>query len=165
MKKIFEPKEYKTHCISYLNVKYLSFVFLGTATGFLYLYKPLFADKISYEFIGEILMIKLLTTFFLKVLRGYTNMSSIFIKYIISKLVDQTIKSALTSSLFFLGFAIFLFIYDSAPHGTLALYGCIYFFCFSEVLSTPFTDQKSAIHSISMGVIIAIPFSPLDRLL
>ncbi len=165
MKKPFNIKEYKPHCISYINVHYVYFVLLGTITGFIYLYKPSIADIISYEFIGNVLMLKLLITYLLKIICDLNTKSNIITEYISSKLTNETIKSALMSSLFFLGFAIFLFIRDSAPHGTLALYGCIYFFCFSEILSTPLKDQKSVIYLTSTAAIIGIPLSPLGQLL
>jgi len=137
----------------------------GALAAFLYFHHPFTADLISSHFFGTALMVHLLISFVLKLNFDFQFIKNRNIEYITSYYVPLKARHSLSTSLFFLGFSLIISFYDTVPHTVISLFGSLYFFCFSVIISRPPARQQSAIYGLSLGVIIAMPFVQLDRLI
>lgn len=111
------------------------------------------------------MMIHLLFAFSFRIVHDILSFENKKIDNIISKYISAVRKKCLYLSIFLLGLSSFIFFKDTLPHVTIAVAGSAYFFCFSVILSRSIIKQQSAIYGLSMGVIIAMPFIHLDRLI
>lgn len=87
------------------------------------------------------------------------------ILFLYENFLPLKIRASVLASLFFLGISPVVFYYDTLPHGFIFLYASLYFFSASEFLAYPFKARPSGLAAFSLSVIIAMPFSNMDKLL